>query len=93
MNGFVKDGAHEALDDPERRRIRGVAAQSLLVAFKLFAANVRKIRQLLMEVAATAKKIRTLPRRRTTRPLADFAPAGTAETPSTTGDPDPPLGA
>ncbi len=27
-NGNVKDGAHEALDDPERRRIQGVAAQS-----------------------------------------------------------------
>ena len=26
FNGFVKDGAHEALDDPERRRVRGVAA-------------------------------------------------------------------
>jgi hypothetical protein len=24
MNGFIKDGAREAVDDPERRRIRGV---------------------------------------------------------------------
>jgi hypothetical protein len=43
MNGFIKDGAREAVDDPERRRIRGVAAQSVLVAFQLFAANMRKI--------------------------------------------------
>ena len=26
FNGYVKDGAHEALDDSERRRLRGVAA-------------------------------------------------------------------
>jgi len=25
MNGFIKDGAREAIDDPERRRIRGAA--------------------------------------------------------------------
>ncbi len=43
MNGFFKDGSREAVDDPERRRIRGVAAQSILVAFQLFAANMRKI--------------------------------------------------
>jgi len=47
MNGFIKDGAHEAVDDPERRRIRGVAAQSVLVAFQLFAANIRKIDEFL----------------------------------------------
>ena len=35
--------AREAIDDPERRRIRGVAAQSVFVAFLFFAANVRKI--------------------------------------------------
>src|SRR5580700_944055 len=29
FNGYVKDGAREALDDPERRRVRGVAAQSV----------------------------------------------------------------
>ena len=43
MNGFIKDGAREAIDDAERRRIRGVAAQSVLVAFQLLAANIRKI--------------------------------------------------
>jgi hypothetical protein len=32
-----------AIDGPERRRIRGIGAQSVLVAFQLFAANVRKI--------------------------------------------------
>jgi hypothetical protein len=42
MNGFVKDGSHEALGDPERRRIRGVAAH-VFAAFRLCGANLRKI--------------------------------------------------
>jgi hypothetical protein len=47
MNGYVKDPAHEALDDAGRRRLHGVAARSVLVAFLLLAANVRKIRTFL----------------------------------------------
>jgi hypothetical protein len=37
-----------ALDNPERRRIRGVAAQSVFVAFLLVAANMRKTRTFLV---------------------------------------------
>lgn len=37
FNGYVKDPAHEALDDAGRRRLNGVAGQSILTA------NVRKI--------------------------------------------------
>ena len=54
MNGFIKDGAHEAIDDPERRRIRGIAAQSVLVAFQLFAANIRKVNEFLAMKAEEA---------------------------------------
>jgi len=43
VHGFVKDGAFEALDDPECRRIRGMAAQSVFAAWALFGANMRKI--------------------------------------------------
>jgi hypothetical protein len=43
LNGYIKDGAHEALADPSRRRVRGVAAQSLFVALLAMAANIRKI--------------------------------------------------
>ena len=44
LNGFVKDPAHEALAQPGRRRVRGIAAQSLFTALLLIAANIRKIR-------------------------------------------------
>ncbi len=42
-NGFVKDPAHESLHSPGRRRVRGIAAQSLFVGLLLMAANFRKI--------------------------------------------------
>jgi len=43
-NGFVKDPAHESLQAPGRRRVRGIAAQSLFTALLIMSANVRKIR-------------------------------------------------
>ena len=36
--------AHEALAQPARRRVRGIAAQSVFTALLLMAANIRKIR-------------------------------------------------
>jgi ferric-dicitrate binding protein FerR (iron transport regulator) len=44
LNGFVKDPAHEALAQPARRRVRGIAAQSVFTALLLTAASIRKIR-------------------------------------------------
>jgi len=43
LNGFMKDTAHEALANPDRRRVRGIAAQSIFVALLAMAANIRKI--------------------------------------------------
>ena len=43
-NGFVKDPAHEALAQPARRRVRGIAAQGIFVTLALVAANLRKDR-------------------------------------------------
>jgi len=62
-NGFVKDAAHEDLAAPSRRRVRGIAAQSIFCAFLLMAANLRKIRtfrQLIDEqrMAAVAERAR-----------------------------------
>jgi hypothetical protein len=76
MNGYLKDGAHQALDDPERRRIRGVAAQSVLVAFQILGANLRKIDMFVArEEAEEAGVVRRLPARRRTKPLSDWGPA------------------
>ena len=67
LNGFMKDTAHEALQCPARRRVRGIAAQSVFVAILVMAANIRKIaahRALVADnlgpsVAARAKRRRT----------------------------------
>ena len=44
LNGYAKDPAHQALAQPGRRRVRGIAAQSIFTALLLIAANIRKIR-------------------------------------------------
>jgi len=94
MNGFIKDGAREAVDDPERRRIRGVAPQSVFVAFMLCAANLRKIEACLTEEEAEASgSLRRLPPRRTSRSIEDFLPnpTGRATIEGSPIGPDPPL--
>jgi hypothetical protein len=96
MNGFIKDGGREAVDDPERRRIRGIAAQSVLLAFQLCAANIRKVNEFLTKKASGEKKVRKLWTRRKTRSLTRWAPASTVVTPEVDAagtDPDPPLSA
>ena len=87
MNGYLKDPANEALDDPGRRRIHGVAAQSVLVAFLVVAANVRKIRTFMSWRSGTLSRRR--PRRRTTEPVSAWRPPSPGV--ALTADPDPPL--
>jgi len=86
-HGYVKDRAHEALDDPRRRRVHGVAAQTVLAAFLLLAANVRKIRAFLEDVAQEAGKLKRLPRRRQTEPLDDWLPGVASVTSGSDSDP------
>lgn len=87
-NGHAKDGAFENIQNSQGRRIRGIAAQSLLLAFQIAHANTRKIdnwRQTLPRPGA--EPIRRPPRR-TTTDLRRWTPAG-SYTPTPTGqDPD-----
>jgi serine/threonine protein kinase HipA of HipAB toxin-antitoxin module len=75
LNGYVKDPARQALAQPARRRVRGIAACSLFTALLLMAASIRKIRawrtQTAQDRAAIARRAR---RRRTS--LADYLPDG-----------------
>ncbi|MFK4729520.1 hypothetical protein ROT00_07525 [Agromyces mediolanus] len=43
FNGYIKDGAREALADATRRRLHGYAAQYLLTTVLVASANIRKI--------------------------------------------------
>lgn len=85
------------MDDPERRRIRGVAAQSVLVAFQLLAANIRKINEFLASRSSGERRLRKAKARRMSRSLTTWAPESsatvTAAVDDTSADPDPPLGA
>jgi hypothetical protein len=75
LNGYAKDPAHEALAQPARRRVRGIAAQSIFTALLLIAANIRKIRawRALTSRDKTSKTPRAR-RRRTS--LRDYLPDG-----------------
>lgn len=74
LNGFVKDPAHEALAQPARRRVRGIAAQSIFCALLLIAANLRKIRAF-REIVAAGTAARVVERARRRRmSLADYRP-------------------
>jgi hypothetical protein len=76
FNGIAKDGAHAALGDPERRRIRGVAAQTIFVALLVFAANVRAINSFCEHAVAGSDGVLRRPRkrRRTTPSITEWNP-------------------
>jgi hypothetical protein len=75
LNGLIKDPAHEALAQPARRRVRGIAAQSIFTALLLTAANIRKIRAWrALHVRDKARITRRARRRRAS--LRDYLPDG-----------------
>ena len=75
LNGLVKDPAHEALAQPARRRVRGIAAQSIFTALLLIAANIRKIRAWRALTPRDKARITHRARRRRTS-LRDYLPDG-----------------
>ncbi|WP_326797081.1 hypothetical protein OG946_17975 [Streptomyces sp. NBC_01808] len=77
FNGFAKDTAYEAIEQPGRRRIRGIAAQSLLLAFQLAHANQRKLTRWLDTLPRPGQRPkRRTTRRRATKPLGTWTPTG-----------------
>ena len=76
MNGIAKDGAYSALRDPSRRRIRGVAAQTVFVALQLLATNLQKITSFLRHATVEGDGVARHRRkpRRTTTPLSAHNP-------------------
>jgi hypothetical protein len=74
LNGLIKDPAHEALAQPARRRVRGIAAQSVFTALLLMAANIRKIRAWRALTARGKARITRRARRRVS--LRDYLPDG-----------------
>ena len=75
LNGYAKDPAHQALAQPGRRRVRGIAAHSLFTALLLIAANIRKIRAWPALTASDKTGITRRARRRRTS-LRDYLPDG-----------------
>ena len=75
LNGYAKDPAHQALAQPARRRVRGIAAQSLFTALLLMAANIRKIRAWRALTARDKARITQRARRRRAS-LRDYLPDG-----------------
>jgi hypothetical protein len=75
LNGYAKDPAHQALAQPGRRRVRGIAACSLFTALLLMAANIRKIRTWRALTARDKDRITRRARRRRTS-LRDYHPDG-----------------
>ena len=75
LNGLIKDPAHEDLAQPARRRVRGIAAQSVFTALLLMAASIRKVRAWRALTARDKARITRRARRRRTS-LRDYLPDG-----------------
>ena len=75
LNGYLKDPAHQALAQPGRRRVRGIAAQSIFTALLLAAANIRKIRAWRALTADDTTRITRRARRRRAS-LPSYLPDG-----------------
>jgi hypothetical protein len=75
LNGYAKDTAHQALAQPARRRVRGIAACSLFTALLLTAANIRKIRDWRALTTSDQASITRRARRRHAS-LHDYHPDG-----------------
>lgn len=78
FNGFAKNDNHEAIERSQRRRVRGIAAQTILLSFQIAHANKRKIAVWVdtLPDPVTGRPRRRPTRRRATRPLGTWTPTG-----------------
>ncbi|MBW1601815.1 hypothetical protein JJV70_06770 [Streptomyces sp. JJ66] len=77
MNGFGKDPLYERLESGGTRRIRGIAAQAILLAFQLAHANKRKLATWAGSITLHGSHPHRRPtRRRKTKPLGTWTPEG-----------------
>lgn len=76
MNGYAKNDSHEAIERTQSRRVRGIAAQTILLAFQLAHTNRRKINAWLDTLPDANGTPRRRKRRRTTLPLETWTPKG-----------------
>jgi hypothetical protein len=75
-NGHAKDGAFENIQDARGRRIRGHAAQALLLAFQLAHANTRKIDNWRAALPQQGREPTRRPPRRKKPPDGSWTPRG-----------------
>jgi hypothetical protein len=81
-NGYAKDPVHEAIEAGATRRIRGIAPTSILLAFQLHHTNTRKLATWAdtLEGANGEPPRRRPTRRRKSKPLGTWTPAGHLDT-------------
>jgi hypothetical protein len=75
-NGYAKDDVRESIERAQGRRLRGIAAQTFLLAFQLAHVNIRKINTWLDTLPGPDGLPRRRARRRKTKPLRHWTPKG-----------------
>jgi hypothetical protein len=78
MNGYAKTDAHEGIEHAGNRRVRGIAAQTLLLAFPLAHANERKINAWLATLPGPDGLPHRRARHKTPKPLGTWTPQDTS---------------
>ena len=76
MNGYAKADAHKCIDHAGNRRVRGIAAQTLLLAFQLAHANERKDNAWLATLPGPEGRPHRRARYKTPKPLDTWTPTG-----------------
>ncbi|MGI5324678.1 hypothetical protein [Actinomadura nitritigenes] len=76
MNGYAKADAYEGIEHGGNRRIRGIAAQTLLPAFQLAHADEREINAWLATLPGPDGKPHRRARHKTRKPSGSWTPTG-----------------